>query len=65
MGVDPDIDYASAQVPLPEACTVAISTDGLFEARNPKGAMFGLHGLEALMQKKTRGRARGTIGHGF
>jgi sigma-B regulation protein RsbU (phosphoserine phosphatase) len=56
MGVDPDIEYRSFEMPLVDDCLLAISTDGLLEAEDQARVMFGLQGLQKLMQDNSHAK---------
>ena len=52
LGIDPDLDYETFSRPcaIPQTLLV-IGTDGIWEARNAAGEMFGKHRLRDLIRR--------------
>ena len=57
LGIDVDERYEEASILLARGETVALYTDGIFEARSPGGDMFGVAGVERALRE-----CRGTAG---
>jgi len=57
LGILPDTPYSDETAELPENCRILLYTDGLTEARNVQGELFGQERLmEWLKQTTTRPR---------
>jgi sigma-B regulation protein RsbU (phosphoserine phosphatase) len=50
LGINPAEQYASTVHPLVRGDQLVLYTDGITEARNPKGDMFGLERLDVLLE---------------
>lgn len=50
LGIDPAAAYPETEGTLPEGTRVLMFTDGLIEARNPRGEFFGLGPTQAWLQ---------------
>ena len=55
LGIDQDITYAQAQIPLKTGDTLLFYTDGIVEAQNPTGEMFSFDRLETTLQRINNG----------
>jgi serine phosphatase RsbU (regulator of sigma subunit) len=51
VGMMPDVDYEIQQTQLDPGDTLLIYTDGVIEAKNPSGQLFGRKGLLGLLEK--------------
>lgn len=61
LGVDLDSDYGEASAELRPGDTVVLYTDGVLEAENPSGEIFGFERLEALVQANARLKPRALV----
>jgi sigma-B regulation protein RsbU (phosphoserine phosphatase) len=49
LGILPDVDYEEATITLQSGQTLVLYTDGITEARSPKGEMFSITGMEKAL----------------
>jgi len=55
LGILPDVSFAQQVLPLDGSCRVCLYTDGLTEARNSKGHLFGSDRLAACLSQSVAG----------
>jgi sigma-B regulation protein RsbU (phosphoserine phosphatase) len=55
LGIEQNLRYAQAQIPLQSGDTLLFYTDGIVEAKNTGGDMFGFDRLETTFQKLQNG----------
>jgi serine phosphatase RsbU (regulator of sigma subunit) len=51
LGIIPDVPYRQLEVALSPGDTLVFYTDGVVEAHNPRGELFGFERLEALLAR--------------
>ncbi len=61
LGVRTGLEFPEDELTLPQGATLALYTDGLTEARDPAGALFGLERLELSLERCQDGPIRDTL----
>jgi serine phosphatase RsbU (regulator of sigma subunit) len=61
LGVRTSLEFPEDELTLPPGATVALYTDGLTEARDPEGTLFGLERLEESLERCQNGTIRDTL----